>query len=44
MLVALSDRVFALGGAVDELGARLAEWGRSDRPSVEYLLAQAASE
>jgi hypothetical protein len=44
IVVALTDRVFALGGAVDELGARLAEWGRSDRPSLDYLLAQVAGE
>lgn len=42
MVTALQERADALGGAVDELGARLAEWGRSDRPSLAYLLAQAA--
>lgn len=41
---ALFDRDSALMGAVDDLGTRLAEWGRSDRPSLDYLLAQAACE
>ena len=32
------ERARAIARAVDELGARLAEWGRSDRPSIAYLL------
>lgn len=44
MMAALNDRQGALMGAVDKLGERLAEWGRSDRPSLDYLLAQAAGE
>lgn len=42
---ALNARDDALMGEVnDHLGKRLAEWGRSDRPSLDYLLAQAAGE
>jgi hypothetical protein len=41
---ALDDREEALNVEVDKLGDRLAEWGRSDRPSLDYLLAQAAGE
>lgn len=41
---ALYDRGSALNEAVDLLGDRLAEWGRTDRPSLDYLLAQAAGE
>jgi hypothetical protein len=44
MMGALNHREGVLDGAVDELGDRLAEWGRSDRPSLDYLLAQAAGE
>jgi hypothetical protein len=44
MVAALNDRLEAVMGAVDELGERLAEWRRSDRPSLDYLLAQAAGE
>ncbi|HEX3474808.1 MAG TPA: DUF262 domain-containing protein [Kofleriaceae bacterium] len=41
---ALVDRESTLMGEVDRLGERLAEWRRSDRPSLDYLLAQAAGE
>lgn len=44
LVTALHDRRDALNAEVDDLGERLAEWGRSDRPSLDYLLAQAASE
>jgi hypothetical protein len=44
MATALNDRDSALMGAVEALGNRLAEWGRSDRPSLDYILAQAAGE
>jgi hypothetical protein len=44
MVAALNDRMEAVDGAVHKLGARLAEWDRSDRPSLEYLLAQAGGE
>jgi hypothetical protein len=44
MITALDERDSALDGEVDALGDRLAEWGRSDRPSLEYILAQAAGE
>lgn len=45
MATALNARDSALMGEVDDhLGKRLAEWGRSDRPSLDYLLAQAAGE
>lgn len=40
----LNERQDAVNGEVDSLGQRLAEWGRSDRPSLEYLLAQASGE
>lgn len=33
-------RTQAIAAAVDALASRLAEWERSDRPSIEYLLAQ----
>ncbi|HEX8107284.1 MAG TPA: DUF262 domain-containing protein [Kofleriaceae bacterium] len=42
--IALHDRADAIGGSVDDLEERLAEWDRSDRPSLDYLLAQAAGE
>jgi hypothetical protein len=44
MVTALTERDFALDDAVEDMAARLAEWGRSDRPSLDYLLAQAAGE
>lgn len=39
---ALHDRDFALARQVDTLSERLAEWGRTDRPSIEYLVRLAA--
>jgi hypothetical protein len=39
---AIERRNESFDGLVDELGDRLAEWGRTDRPSLEYLLAQVA--
>lgn len=39
-----SARVEDVEHEVDRLGKHLAEWGRSDRPSLDYLLAQAAGE
>jgi len=44
MVTALHERADHVDHAVGELGQRLAEWGRSDRPSLDYLLAQAAGE
>jgi hypothetical protein len=44
MVAVLNDRMEAVDQAVEELGDRLAEWSRSDRPSLDYLLAQAAGE
>jgi Protein of unknown function DUF262 len=44
MVAALNNRMERVDWAVEMLGARLAEWGRSDRPSLDYLLAQAAGE
>jgi hypothetical protein len=44
MVTALDRRRSAVDDAVDELGERLAEWSYSDRPSLDYLLAQAAGE
>lgn len=40
---ALKLRATRLVHAVNELGERLAEWGRSDRPSIDYLLRAKAS-
>jgi len=40
----LNERIDDVNGAVEGLGTRLAEWGRSDRPSLDYILAQAAGE
>ena len=42
--IAIDLRIEALDQLVDAVGDRLAEWGRTDRPSLEYLLAQAAGE
>jgi hypothetical protein len=39
---AIHEREDIISNFVDALGDRLAEWGRVDRPSVEYLLAQVA--
>lgn len=44
MVTALNDRMETVDWAVNELGDRLAEWNRSDRPSLDYLLAQASGE
>lgn len=41
---ALGSRTDEIDALVEDLGGRLAEWGRTDRPSLEYLLAQAAGE
>jgi hypothetical protein len=40
---ALRLRGLAMERAIDHTGRRLAEWGRTDRPSIEYLLAKAAA-
>jgi hypothetical protein len=37
-------RAQAFEGLIEQLGSRLAGWGQSDRPSIEYLIAQAGSE
>jgi hypothetical protein len=39
---AIAERRKALESLVSSLGDRLGGWGRSDRPSIEYLLAQVA--
>lgn len=36
----ISGRARTIEGAVERLSARLAEWGRNDRPSIDYLLSQ----
>ncbi len=38
----LDRRTAILGDAVQRLGDRMAEWGRTDRPSLEYLMRRAA--
>ena len=37
----VASRQGAMIEAIGDMGARLAEWGRNDRPSIDYLLAQA---
>jgi hypothetical protein len=39
---ALERRAQLVTNSVSSLGSRMAEWGRSDRPSLEYLMKQAA--
>lgn len=39
-VAAIGARTSEVDGLVEALGDRLAEWGRSDRPSLAYLLAQ----
>lgn len=41
---AISIRSRQMENTIYHLGNQLAEWGRSDRPSIEYLLAQAGEE
>ncbi len=41
---AIEHRRVTLDAMVESLGHRLAGWGRTDRPSIEYLLAQVGSE
>lgn len=36
----VAERRTALAAAVEALGNQLAEWGQSDRPSIDYLLAE----
>jgi hypothetical protein len=49
VLVGRADQAIArrdeyLSDLVDSLGARMAGWGRNDRPSLEYLLAKVGTE
>ena len=44
VVTAMNLRDDALDALAEELGDRLAAWGRNDRPSLEYLLAQAGGE
>jgi len=40
----LAERKKTLESSIVDLGNRMAEWSSNDRPSIEYLLAQAESE